>query len=251
MKFMVMHKHAKSTEVGTMPPQQLIERMGALVGGMAQSGRLLDGDGLGATKNRSRVSLRDQKVTVEHGPYTPGTQELPANIVKISVRSRDEAIRHATKMGQAIGGDVELEVSLINEAWDLGFGEKPADAPERYLVIHKANPKTEAGQSPNLNEVTREAKAAGALLGTIALTPSSKATRLQWKRSARTIVDGPFAETKELIGGYAVLEMASLEECIAFSTEYAQILLLDADTLEIDIRPLGGAGDDDRANSRP
>ena len=48
MKFMVMHKHDANTEVGTPPPPELVQKMGALIGGMAQSGKLLDGEGLGA-----------------------------------------------------------------------------------------------------------------------------------------------------------------------------------------------------------
>ena len=82
------------------------------------------------------------------------------------------------------------------------------------------------------------AAARGALLGTIALTPSARATRLVWKGGRRTVIDGPFTETKELIGGYAILEMASLDECIAFCAQYADILLSGANQLEIDIRPL-------------
>jgi hypothetical protein len=175
---------------------------------------------------------------VAHGPFAAGTQELPANIAKVKVASRDEAIRLATTMAKAIGGDVELEVSKINEPWDIGFGEKPDNAPERYMLIQKANAKTESRDALNLDAVTTEAKESGALSGTIALTPSSKAKRLVWKGGKHTVLDGPFAETKELIGGYAVLEMASEEECVSFCKQYAEILLAHGDSLEIDIRPI-------------
>lgn len=237
MKFMVMHKHDKSTEAGKLPPPELIAKMGALVGDMAQRGQLLDGDGLGASKTRSRVTVRNGEQTVTHGPYQ-GAHELPASFAKLTVQSRDEAIRLASAMAHAIGGDVELEVGKINEAWDIGLGDAPANAPERYLVIHKATPTTEAGRLPNLDQVTAEAKASGALVATIALTPSAKAKRLTWKAGKRTVVDGPFAETKELIGGYAILDMASLDDCIAFCSQYADILLTVGTELEIDIRPL-------------
>jgi hypothetical protein len=58
MKLMVMHKHDNNTEAGKPPPGELIAAMGALIGGMAQSGKLLDGEGLGASKTRSRIDIR-------------------------------------------------------------------------------------------------------------------------------------------------------------------------------------------------
>jgi hypothetical protein len=237
MKFMVMHKHDKKTEAGFKPPMDFIQKMGGMVGGLAQSGKLLDGDGLGASSGRSRVTFHQGKATVAHGPFG-GSNELPAGFVKIKVGSRDEAIEVAKRVGEAIGGDVEVEASKLTESWDLGFGEKPANAPERYLIIHKGTPATEAGKAPNLDAVTKALGEKGVLLGATNLTPSSKAKRLTWRGGKHNVVDGPFSESKELIGGYVVLDMNSVDECIAFTREYAALMLTVYDTLEIDIRPL-------------
>lgn len=235
MKFMVMHKHDKNTEAGKPPPPELIAAMGGLIGGMAQSGKLLDGEGLGASKTRSRLTFTSGERTVVHGPYV-GSNELPAGFAKVKVGSRDEAIALATKIGEAIGGDMEIEVGKVNEPWDIGLGDKPANAPERYLLVHKATAASEAGRAPDLDAVT---KAFGsALISSAALAPSSRAKRLKWRGGSRTIVDGPFTESKELIGGYAILDMASMDECVAFCEEYAKILLTVADDLEIDVRPV-------------
>lgn len=238
MKLMVMHKHDANTEAGMAPPSELIEAMGALIGGMVQEGKLLDGDGLGPTKSRSRITFSKGAATVVHGPFAPSENELPAGFVKVKVRSRDEAIALATKIGEAIGGELELEVSKLNEAWDLGIAEKPADAPLRYLIITKATPATESGRGADLDAIARELVSEGTLLGSATLTPSSRAKRLEWRGGKRTVLDGPFAESKELVGGYAILEMPSVEDCIAFTDRYAEILLTVADALEIDIRPL-------------
>ena len=238
MKFIVMHKHDKKTEAGIKPPPELVQKVGAFVGSMAQSGKLLDGEGLGATKTRSRVSLKGGHATVTHGPYAPGTHELPANFAKVKVASRDEAIRLAVAMGKAMGDDAELEVGKLTEEWDLGFGEKPVGAPERYLLIHKATAETEAGKTLDIEAATREAKSSGALVGSMALTPSAKGKRMSWKRGEYALIDGPFAETKELIGGYVAFEMASLDECIAVCDRYSEIMLTVTDELEFDIRPL-------------
>lgn len=237
MKFMVMHKHDKRTEAGQVPSPEFITAMGTLVGGMAQSGKLLDGEGLGASRNRSRITFEGGRRTVLDGPFT-GSDELPAGFAKITVRSREEAVAAATKIGEAIGGGVELEVAKIQEAWDLGLCEKPADAPERYLVIHKATPASEAGRAPNLDEVLKELSNQGVLTASAILSPSSKAKRLTWRGGKHTLVDGPFAESKELIGGYATLDFESMEECLAFSRQYAELMLTAYEDLELDIRPL-------------
>lgn len=237
MKFMVMHKHDKQTEAGIAPPPEFVGKMGGLVGGMAQSGKLLDGEGLGASSKRSRVTFRDGKATVLHGPFE-GSNELPAGFAKITVRTRDEAIEAAKKIGEAIGGDLEIEVGKLQEGWDLGFGEKPADAPERYLVVHKATPSSEAGTVPSYDAVAADLREKGTLVTSAVLAPSAKGKRLTWRGGKHTVVDGPFAESKEMIGGYAILEMASMEECLAFTREYAALMLTLATELEIDIRPL-------------
>lgn len=237
MKFMVMHKHDKNTEAGLPPPPELIAAMGALIGGMAHSGQLLDGEGLGASETRSRLTFKGGECTVLHGPYT-GSNELPAGFAKVTVQSREEAIAIATQIGEAIGGDLEIEVGKVNEPWDIGIGDKPADAPLRYLILPKATPASESGQGANINAVVAELARAGTPIEAATLAPSSRAKRLQWRGGSRKIVDGPFLESKELIGGYAILDMASMQECLGFCTKYAEILLTAAEGLEIDVRPL-------------
>ena len=237
MKFMVMHKHDQDVEAGKLPSPEFIEAMGALVGGMAQAGKLLDGDGLGASKTRSRVVVEGGKRSVVHGPFV-GRNELPAAFAKITVGSREEAIEVATKMAHAIGGDLELEVSKLTEAWDLGLCEKPAGAPERYLVIHKATPATEAGDAPNLEAIAKGLGDKGVLNATVTLAPSSRAKRLTWRGGTRKVIDGPFAESKELIGGFVILDVADMDECMAYCAQYADLMLTARDDLEIDIRPL-------------
>jgi hypothetical protein len=237
MKLMVMHRHDVNSEAGKPPPPELVAKMGALIGGMAQTGKFLEGEGLGASRSRSRVTFNAGTRTLTHGPYA-GRNELPASVAKIRVGSREEAIALATSMGEQIGGDLEIEVGQVNEPWDIGLGAKPPDAPLRFLLVHKATPATEAGRLPNLELATKEAKAKGALQSKLTLTPSSQGKRLLWEGGRRSVIDGPFTESKELIGGYSILQLPSVEETIAFCSDYAAILLPYSDRLEIDIRPV-------------
>jgi len=65
------------------------------------------------------------------------------------------------------------------------------------------------------------------------LQPSAKAKRLVFKNNDLKIIDGPFVESKELIGGFAVMELSDMDEAIAMCRRYAEIL---GGTLEIDVR---------------
>ena len=78
-------------------------------------------------------------------------------------------------------------------------------------------------------------KKAGVLVNAIDLEPSGKSKRLIFKNNDLRVLDGPFSESKELIGGFAVMELSGMDEAIAMSRRYAAIL---GGTLEMDIRPL-------------
>ena len=90
----------------------------------------------------------------------------------------------------------------------------------RFMVIVKASDDSEAGVMPSAEMLTEmgnyneQLAKAGVLVSGDGLHPSSKGARVRFSGAKRTVIDGPFAETKELIAGYWILEAASLEECI-------------------------------------
>ncbi len=90
----------------------------------------------------------------------------------------------------------------------------------RVMAIVKANADSEAGKMPSeqmLSEMgayNEELAKAGILVGGDGLHPSSKGARVKFSGKDRTVVDGPFAETKELIAGYWLLQVKSLDEAI-------------------------------------
>ena len=90
----------------------------------------------------------------------------------------------------------------------------------RFMVMIKANADTEAGVLPSeqlLAEMTRyneELVKAGVMLAGEGLQPSSKGARVKFSGNKRTVVDGPFAETKELIAGFWILQTRSKEEAV-------------------------------------
>ncbi len=90
----------------------------------------------------------------------------------------------------------------------------------RVMVIVKANPESEAGQMPTREILTEmgnfneQLAKAGLMLAGEGLQPSSKGKRVRFSGSQRTVIDGPFAETKELIAGFWLLQVKSKEEAI-------------------------------------
>ena len=236
MRYLVMHKNDARSEAGERPPKKLIEEMGALIGGYAKNGRLHHGAGLLGSKARTRLTFRDGACTRKDGPYR-GEHELPTAMLHLKVKTREEAVGWAERYGKILGNG-EIEVGKVTEPWDLGLMPEPAGAPMQFLLIDKADAASEAsGRSPKLKaELTRlktEMTKAGVLVTALALAPSGRAKRLHFKNNDLRVTDGPFAETKELLGGFAVIDFDTEDEVIAMCRRYTEIL---GGTLEIDVR---------------
>jgi hypothetical protein len=90
----------------------------------------------------------------------------------------------------------------------------------RVMVIVKATPESEAGQMPTMELIAAMGKyneelvKAGIMQGGDGLKPSSAGVRVRFAGKDRTVVDGPFAETKELIAGYWLWQVQSMDEAI-------------------------------------
>jgi hypothetical protein len=90
----------------------------------------------------------------------------------------------------------------------------------RYMAIVKASEESEAGRLPTEQELAEmgayndELIKAGIMLAGEGLLASSKGARVQYGKGSTTVVDGPFAETKELVAGFWILQTRSLEEAV-------------------------------------
>ncbi len=236
MRFMIMHKNDSNTEAGNPPPMELVQKMGAFIGEYAHTGRFIDGAGLGASATRTRLVFRNGKCTAKRGPYR-GEHELPAATLLLKVGTREEAIGWAERYGKILA-DGELELGKVNEPWDIGLMPPPENPPLQMLLIEKADQATEGGgrspqQKAALSRLKTEMTKAGVLVRSLALQPSAKGKRLVFTNNDLRVMDGPFVESKELIGGFAVMELSGMHEAIEMCRRYAEIL---GGTLEIDVR---------------
>jgi hypothetical protein len=93
----------------------------------------------------------------------------------------------------------------------------------RVMVLIKANERSEAGELPTqelLEQMTaynEELVKAGVILGGDGLHPSSRGVRVEFAGTERKVIDGPFAETKELLAGYWVWQVRSMDEAVEWA----------------------------------
>jgi hypothetical protein len=244
MRFIVMHKVDAHMEAGGPPSQDIIKNMGALVQESIRSHIFTTGAGLHRSARRARLDRGGKVVT--KGPYG-GANELVDSFAMIRASSLEEAVERAREFARVL--DAEIEVGPVVEPWDLGVMPKPAgNTPGRFLLLCKGDAVTEAGgeslaaRRAKLAALVDALKKEGVLLMSDRLAPSARGARLGSKGGAspaggtpkRSWVDGPFAESKELIAGFSVLELPSRAEAIAWADRYAAVL---GDN-EVDVREL-------------
>ena len=116
----------------------------------------------------------------------------------------------------------------------------------RFMLIVKASPESEAGKMPStellaaMGKFNEELVNAGVMLAGEGLHPSSRGVRVHFAGNKRTVVDGPFSETKELIAGFWLIQVKSLDEAIEWVKRCPNPMESDSD---IEIRQVFEADD--------
>jgi len=116
----------------------------------------------------------------------------------------------------------------------------------KVMVLVKANEESEAGVLPSERLFTEmmafneDLVKAGVMLAGEGLHASSKGKRIEWKKGRTTVKDGPFAETKELVAGFWIWKVGSMEEAVEWARKIPNP---DDRDVEVEIRPLFEAQD--------
>jgi hypothetical protein len=119
----------------------------------------------------------------------------------------------------------------------------------KVMVFVKATEDSESGALPSLEMMTAmgkfndELEKAGIMLAAEGLKPSSAGARVRFSGKSRSVIDGPFAETKELVAGYWIWEVGSMQEAIEWVKKCPNPMPGDSD---IEIRPVYSAEDFDQ-----
>ncbi len=117
----------------------------------------------------------------------------------------------------------------------------------KVMVIVKATKNSEAGVMPteqlltDMGRYNEELVSAGVMLDGEGLHPSAKGKRIMFSAGNRTVVDGPFAETKELIAGYWIWQVRSMEEAVEWARRCPDPM--PGEDAELEIRPIFEADD--------
>jgi len=115
----------------------------------------------------------------------------------------------------------------------------------RYLMMVKGTPDYESGKPPSpalmagMGKLTEEMMKAGVVLSSEGLQPSRNGVRLRHADGRTAVTDGPFAEAKEVIGGFAIVRAASRAEAIALAQRVVDVhVAAGVPEIEMEIRPL-------------
>jgi hypothetical protein len=240
-----MVKATNDFEAGIWPDEAMLAEMATWTEALIQAGAHLECVRLQPSAHGTRVHYANGKFTVTDGPFAE-TKELIAGIALIEANSLEEAIGWAKRIPFR-DGEVEVRPLFTLEDFPVDPAEKPdgwrakeeqmrAAAPParkpgtvRYMGLLKADPDTEAGKLPDekmlaaMGAFIEEGVKQGIFLGGEGLKPSSKSARVRYSGKERIVIDGPFAETKELVAGYALLQFASRAEAIEWTKRFVQV----------------------------
>jgi hypothetical protein len=244
MRFMMLIKATKEFEAGLLPNEQQLMAMAKWTEELGKAGAWIGCGRLQPSSQGVRVRFAGGKFAITNGPFAE-TKELIAGYCMMQVKSKEEAIEWARKLPFQEG---EIELRPLYELFDIpvdpaekpdGWREReeqmrvapPARKPGtlRYLSIIKADRNTEAGILPEekslatMGAFLEEGANSGVFLSGDGLQPSSKGTRVQFSGSKRMVTDGPFAETKELVAGYVIIQCTSKAEALEWTRQFAQV----------------------------
>jgi hypothetical protein len=273
MRFMVLVKSDARSEAGVLPDEKLLSQMGSYNEGLIRAGAMLAGEGLKPSSQGARVRISQGKTRHIDGPFAE-SKELVAGYWLLQFPSHDEAIRVLSRAPFAEG---ELELRPMYEPEDFAVeapgsapeqtidtSEQPAERPEqeeaarkadpparipgttRFLCMLKADAYTEGEDkaTPELlaemSGLVEEMNKAGVLLMGEGLKPSRFGKRIRFDGGKRTVTDGPFTESKELIAGVSLLQTRSLAEAAQWGRRMLDIHMRGVGSREgeIELRPL-------------
>jgi hypothetical protein len=233
---MVMHKMTAELEKGLAPDPSIIEGVNGLIQAGLKEKVFVSGEGLRPTSERVHVAYKNGKRKVTDGPFTEA-KELVGGFALMRVRSKQEALDWCDRFAAVIG-DVELYMGPVVEPWDLGMMPKPKNPPLRMLSIMQQHTDDDAPPKPEeiakMGVLIDEMTKAGVMQATGGLASTKRGARILFDGKKRTVLDGPFAESKELVAGYAILDLPSKAAAVEWALRFGEIVKVN----EVEVRQM-------------
>ena len=224
----ILFRHADAqTEAGVLPSAELLEAMTAYNESLARAGVLLAGEGLKPSSEGVRYHHAGGESTVTDGPFAE-SKELVAGFTMIQARSLDEAVAWARRW-PAEDGDATLEVRQVHEPVP-SFGAPAPDGRRQFVALLTHDEAAQEEVLPDeshleaMGRLMTDAAEAGVLLETAGLYPSSVGARVTFAGGVPTVTDGPFAESKEVIAGYARYQADSIDDLRPWAERFGRVI---------------------------
>jgi hypothetical protein len=221
--------------------KRMMDQYTALTKEWLDKGLMLSGEGLDSSSTATTVRVRGGERMITDGPF-PESKEQLGGYYLVDCESLEDAIELAARVPLARRGCVEVRPVMDYEAvgselptWRSDFRGK------KYMLTLWGDESEWEGLSPEelqegmkrWHEFDVEATAAGVLLGGEGLAPSSTAKTVRVRDDERIVSDGPFAETKEQLGGFYLLDCKDLDEAIEWAAKVPV-----ADDAPVEVRPV-------------
>lgn len=239
MRFMIMHKVTDEMEKGLPPEPAVIEGVGKLISEGVKDRIFHGGEGLKPTSQRVHLSYKGGARTLTEGPFEDA-KELVGGYALLRVGSKEEALGWCDRFAATLG-DVDMFLGPVVEPWDLGMAPKPANPPLRFLAMHQLDERR-AGTPPSpdllakMGALIDEMKQTGVLVSTAGLAGTERGARVRFSGGKKTVIDGPFAESKELIAGYAILDLPSKAAALEWAARFGDVVKVN----EVEVREVAG-----------
>jgi hypothetical protein len=213
MEFMLLFMHRQGAPAGTPRGMAAMTEFAA---GLASQGKLRRGAPLVAESAGARVRVRDGKARVTDGPFAE-TKEVVAGFWVVDVADREEAVEIARRCPHARHGIVEVH--------RLQFRDIVADPGEGtpFLMAFRREPGLTDPDGAKLREMLdfgETLKRDGKFLETAPLAQDPPPARIEARRGKTLVTDGPFAESKEAVGGYGLVRVAGRADAIDLAKRY-------------------------------
>lgn len=208
MEFMLLIVDRKGPATGE---PAAMEEMGRFAGELGRQGKIRGGSPLHPEAAGARVTLRDGRAVVTDGPFAE-SKEVIGGYFAFEAASRDEAVEIAKRCPHVRAGIVELRLMPDRDAKTTAPGTGT-----RFMFLLLAEPgltDPDGSKYQAMVAYDEVLKAEGKYVESSQLAFDPPAARVETRGGKTFVADGPFAETKEVAGGYYVVEVASRTEAI-------------------------------------
>ena len=229
MRFVILRKADSGTEAG-------LDR-----GGVPPTAAVLPYQALQPSECAMRLAFSEEGVEQSRGPFAH-TEDLVAGFCIIEADSMQAAVDHVRAWSR--GDDTDAMFEIRESGCPGGLpGIQPSGehgSNPRFMVLLKSDEHLEADaptDAKRLEAMARrndESVAAGVLLAGEGLKSTAKGARVKFSRGKSSVIDGPFAEAKELVAGFWVIQATSMDEAVEWARHYP----FAPDHPEVEIRPV-------------